>query len=379
MPNSLSAIDYVKSQLAEHLLEYSQAVTKVREELDSYYALTILSNARRGVMISTVQTVNDFCDLLDDIKMGRGRPAMRALRSIFESLITILDITSQSEAIDRYEEHYAVVMYQAATMNAGLTGITGNDLRAERHHRHKQQRTYKMEHDDAISKRGSEFARSWIDVSLRSRAARHGLTDDYDLYRVLSSSIHLSAGGIRGIERHQEGTPVFRFGPDLLNCPLVLNEGLRYFRRFVETHSDHTGIAADRVFNALATLESLRTAYRRLILGIDRSLWPDHLPIGTILVRALLPDGRRKWLLHDNQCHRIIECSDPETVQEEILESIEDILTRAESTTNLRDEWITVAVLDTTADPLPKAKWRPDGHLVPLEWNPHGLMLPWDQ
>ena len=90
MPNSLSAIDYVKSQLAEHLLEYSQAVTKVREELDSYYALTILSNARRGVMISTVQTVNDFCDLLDDIKMGRGRPAMRALRSIFESLITIL-------------------------------------------------------------------------------------------------------------------------------------------------------------------------------------------------------------------------------------------------------------------------------------------------
>lgn len=378
MKEELSSIGYVQAQVAEHLPGLNRAVAEIRKELGAYVGL-VHPSAHRGVNLLTVQTVNDFSDLLADIGMGRGRPAIRGLRSIFESLVTMLDIASGTDAADRYEEHYAVVRYQAATMKVALTGLAGNDLRAENHRRRKQQRTYRKAHDEAIAKRGRSFERTWSDESLQTRAARHGYTKDYDLYRVLSSSVHVAAGGARGVERRYDETPVYRFGPDLLNCPLALSEGLRYFVLFVEALADQTGIPAERLISTLTGLEALIGAYRRLIWRIDGDLWPDNLPIGMIVVRALLPDGQRRWILHDNQQQRIIACSDPKNATQEQIESAERLLDTVEDTHRNRDEWITVALVQATADPLTRAKWRSDGHLVPLDWNPHGLMFPWDQ
>ena len=381
MQEALSAIPYVQTQIEEHLPEYSRAVSEMRRELGVYNG-QVHSSAHRGVSLLMVQTANDFSDLLADIGMGRGRPAGRGLRSIFESLITMLDITSGgSDTVDRYVEHHAVVMYQAATMEAGLTGLTGNDLRSERHHRRKQQRIHKQAHDAAIAKRGEGFKRRWTEKTLKARAARHGYVEDYNLYGVLSSSVHVSAGGVQGIERFYEGTPVYRFGPDLLACPLALNEGLRYFRLFVESVSAHVGVPAERLIDTLSVLELLRGAYRKLILRIDGDMWPDDLPIGMIVVRALLPDGQRKWLLHDNQQERIIECSSPKNATQQQMDSAEQSLDEWEEEHQDRDEWITIALLEATADPLPHARWRPEGLLAQLDpiRNPYGLILPWDQ
>ena len=386
MQEELSPSVRMQALIEEHLPEYSRAVIEIRRELGAYGALVnpfahLHPSTQRSVSLLQVQTANDFIDLLDDLGMGRGRPAMRGLRSIFESLVTMLDIASGgNDAADRYEEHYAVVMYLAATMRAGLTGLTGNDLRSERHRRRKQERIHKQAHDEAIAKRGGRLRRSWTDESMEDRAARHGYAEDYDLYRVLSSSTHVTAGGARGVERRYDETPVYRFGPDLLNCPMVLNEGLRFFRLFVEAHSAHTGVPAERLIGTLSDLESLRPAYRKLLLRIDSAMWPDELPVtGMIVVRALLPDGQRKWLLHDNQQGRIIECSHPRNATAGQIETTEPLLDAVEETPRDPDEWITVALEGAIADPLPSARWRPDGHLVPLDWNPHGLILPWDQ
>ena len=230
MQEEFGAIGYVKTAIAEYLPGYHQAVNDVLQELVAYTEL-VHPSGHRGVSLLTVQTANDFSDLLADIGMGRGRPAIRCLRSIFESLVTMLDIAGgYSNTTDRYEDHHAVVMYKAATMEAGLTGLTGNDLRAERHIRRKQERMYKQAHDVAIATWGSQFSKRWADGSLRDRAERHGFANDYSLYGVLSSTIHVSGGGVRGIERPYVEGPVYRFGPDLLDCPLALNEGLRYFR-----------------------------------------------------------------------------------------------------------------------------------------------------
>ena len=308
---------------------------------------------------------------------------MRVLRSIFESLITMLDIAGGgSDVADRYAEQYAVVGYLAATMNAGLTGLTGNDLRSERHRRHKQERIHKQAHDEAIAKRGGRFRRSWTDESLEDRASRHGYAEDYDLYRVLSSSTHVSAGGARGVERQYGDRLVYRFGPDLHNCPMALNEGLRFFRLFMEALSAHTGVPAERVIGTLSALESLRRDYRKLVLRLDGAMWPDELPvIGMVVVRALLPDGQRKWLLHDNQQGRIIECSHPRNATQEQLEATEPRLDAVEELPGYREEWVTVALEGATADPLPRARWRPEGLLAELDpiRNPYGLILPWDQ
>ena len=351
----------------------------MRKELAAYNSA--LSGSRRpGVGILVAQAVNDFSDLLADLEMGRGRPAMRCLRSIFESLITMLDITDpNSDAIDRYEEHYGVARYQAATMRAGLTGLTGNDLRAERHRRHKEQRRHKQAHDEALAKRGSQFKRNWAGETLMKRAARHGYGDDYDLYRVASSPIHVSPGGMSGIERQYDDKSVYRFGPNLVDCPLAFIEGLRYFKLFIEALASHTGFTAERVLQALSALESLQKEYRKTIHSIDENLWPIVAPIGSIVVRALLPDGRRKWILHDNDQGKIIECSPPKGLPKSQIEAAEEALNKAEDTLCEREEWITAALVRATADPLPQARWRPEGLIVPLDWNPYELMLPWDQ
>lgn len=380
MQEELSPVVRMQGLIAEHLPEYGRAVTEIRRELGAHGG-RVHPFAHSGVSLLLVQTANDFIDLLDDLGMGRGRPAMRGLRSIFESLITMLDIASgDSDAADRYAEQYSVVTYQAATMRAGLSGLAGNDLRSERHRRRKQERIHKQAHDEAIAKRGGRLRRSWTDESLEDRAARHGYAEDYDLYRVLSSSTHVTAGGARGVARRYDDSLVYRFGPDLDNCPLALNEGLRFFRLFVEALSAHTGVPAERVIDTLTALEPLCGAYRKFILSIDSAMWPDELPvIGMIVVRALLPDGHRKWLIHDNQQGRIIECSRPKNATREQLEATEPLLDEVEETPRDSEEWVTVALEGVTADPLPDAKWRPDGLLVPLDWNPHGLILPWDQ
>ena len=379
MGEDLSAIGHVKAQVGEHLPEYSRAVGRMRREIGAYVGL-VHPVAHRGVNLLVAQTANDFIDLLDDIGMGRGRPALRGLRSIFESFITMLDIADgDSSTADRYAEHYSVVMYQAATMEAGLTGLAGNDLRAERHSRRKQQRTNKQAHDEALANKGGSFKRNWTDEPLRDRAVRHGYAKDYDFYRVLSSSTHVSAGGARGIERRYGETPVYRFGPDLLNCPLALNEGLRYCRLFVEALSSHTGIPAEKLVGALSALESLRDGYRKLISRIDAELWPDHPPLGMIVVRASLPDGQRKWLLHDNQQRRIIECSNPKNSAQPQIDNAERWLDNTEETLPDRYEWITAALTGAAADPLTGARWRSDELLAPLGLNSNGLMLPWDQ
>lgn len=379
MPEDLSAISYVKAQVDEHLPEYSRAVGRIRREIGAYVGL-VHPYGHRGINLLVAQTSNDFIDLLDDIGMGRGRPALRGLRSILESFITMLDISSGDvDTADRYAEHYAVVMYQAATMEAGLSGLSGNDLRAERHRRHKQQRMHKQAHEEAIASRGGSFRRNWTDEPLKARADRHGHANDYDFYRVLSASTHVSAGGARGVERRYGETPVYRFGPDLLNCPLALNEGLRYFKLFIEALSAHTGISAESLISVLSDLESSRGAYRKLISRIDGDLWPDQTPLGMMVVRALLPDGQRKWLLHDNEQGRIIECSGPKISTQQQIENAERSLDTVEATHPDRGEWITVALLGATADPLMQARWRSDEHLAPFDFNSRELMLPWDQ
>ena len=379
MYRGLDASRTIQSLISQDLPGFGPAAAEVRKELAAYNS-TSSGSGRPGVGVLVMQTSNDFSDLLADVEMGRGRPAVRGLRSIFESLITILDITGpDSDAIDRYEDHCGVARYQAATMRAGLTGLTGNDLRSERHRRRKEQRLHRQAHDEALAKWGAQFKRSWASKSLRDRAVQHGYGDDYDLYRVASLPIHVSSGGMSGIERQYGDTSVFRFGHDLVDCPMAFNEGLRYFRLFVEALAVHTGFTAERVLQALSALESLRAEYRKVVRRIDESLWPSVAPIGGIVVRALLPDGRRKWILHDNDQRRIIECHPPKGAAEFQIRSAEDAIDEVEDTQRERDEWFTVAILGATADPLPDAKWRPDGFLVPVDWNPYGLILSWDQ
>ncbi len=266
MPDELSPCIQLRALVAKRLPEYNRALSAVRRELDAYAWQVHSAVAPRGIGLLLAQTANDFIDVLDDISMVRGRPAMRGLRSIFESLITMLEIASDgSEVLDRYTDQYAIDCYQAATMNAGLTGLNGDDLRSERHRRRKQQCIHKQARDKALAKTEWQSRKAWPESSLKDRAARHGYNADYDLYRVLSSLVHVTAGGARGIERQYNDQLAYRLGPDLQNCPMVFNESLRFFRLFAEALSTYMDISAERLIRALSALEALRSDYRKLI------------------------------------------------------------------------------------------------------------------
>ncbi len=96
-----------------------------------------------------------------------------------------------------------------------------------------------------------------------------------------------------------------------------------------------------------------------------------------VVVRALLPNGQRKWLIHHNQQEQIIECHPPSNATQQQLKSAEEVLDEVEQRSCIREEWVTVALFDTTAEPLPDAKWRSEmllAHLDPIR-NPHRLTL----
>ncbi|MCA1706717.1 MAG: hypothetical protein LC808_27015 [Actinobacteria bacterium] len=65
----------------------------------------------------------DFLDLITDICRGRGRPALRSARSLFELLITLHDITSSPDLAERYFRHQFVVSQQMATLDMGKTSF----------------------------------------------------------------------------------------------------------------------------------------------------------------------------------------------------------------------------------------------------------------
>ena len=100
-------------------------------------------------------------------------------------------------------------------------------------------------------------------------------------------------------------------------------------------------------------------ASRKLIDRIDDDMWPDEPSIAVVVMRALLPDGQRKWLLHDRQQQRIIECSHPQGASQKHLDTVERALDEVGDTCSGRRKWVTAVVVGATADPLQSSKWRP--------------------
>lgn len=370
---------FIHRNILEALPDLGQAIAETRQELFAFN-VTTSTNRQRGIGILLVQAINDFSDLLADIAMGRGRPAMRCLRTVFESLITMKDITNpNSNDLQRYEDFFAVASYQEAIMEVGMSGLVGKRLRAERHRKHKEERKHKKAHDEAIAKWGKGFKHNWTNRTFRQRAAKHGFSEEYKIYRLASSIVHVSSGGMSGIEREYDELNVHRFGPNLIDCPLAFSEGLRLFETFIEGIANYTGVSADRVNQSLAKLKLLQVDYREYITRLDQSLWPKEPPFGHMVVRALLPNGERKWIIHDQTQQRIIECHPPKAVTSLQLKNAEASLNEWEALHPVRPDWITSALLGATSVPLTDANWRSEEIITPFEWNANKLLLPWDK
>ncbi|HEV2809003.1 MAG TPA: hypothetical protein VGV93_01225 [Acidimicrobiales bacterium] len=76
---------------------------------------------------------NDFLDLLFDAASGRGRPATRAARTLFEHELDALDVEADSELATRWLDHLPMAGLAQAKMSLPEKHLHGKALKGFRH------------------------------------------------------------------------------------------------------------------------------------------------------------------------------------------------------------------------------------------------------
>jgi hypothetical protein len=150
----------------------------------------------RAVSVVLTQATNDLIDLLFDSCSGRGRPALRAARSLYELAVTLPEVVGDDARAERYMDHLAVAVASEAKLARPERALRGPARRRYARRRAVLGRESASRVDAAEAKYGRAFKRSWADGSLRDRATKAGFDDeDYEFYRLSSAILHGAAGG----------------------------------------------------------------------------------------------------------------------------------------------------------------------------------------
>lgn len=326
-----------------------------------------INHGPEGLSPLVTQAANDFLDLISDICRGRGRPALRAARSLYEVLITLHDIIDSPEAAERYSRHRFVVLQQLATLDLGENLLPKKHRSAALHAKKKLLKKYEQDFDQALRDYGPGFKRGWATSDLYSRGSRFGLSGEYEFYRLASGILHVSSGGGIGLVSEISGQIIHRQGPALELCPLAFLYGVWFFRAFVaRLGSDLGGPRHEELEEHLAMCLGYWAEYRRGIRKIDASLWPaDPEPpsVLPVLAFASLPQVRR-WYLWDQNSNLICEATPPESLPEKQQTIIESFIREHRTQSPSSTELITAVVVGAPARPKPGAKWQPGGRVM---------------
>lgn len=260
------------------------------------------------------QLCNDFLDLLADLLAGRGRPAMRTARTIFESSITLMDVTSDHKLDDRYADHLWIAAFLESQWSLGEELLSEAERVSEKERRDKYQASARAKFDalTADEKYGKRFINSWIGLDLASRARMYGYGEKYPLYKIASAFVHSGAGGAHGIETLIDSRRVVRTGPALAACPPAAIFGVRVFRElFMKIPSENLP-SADGLTGALSELEHAWPEYRQAVLVLDKNFWPASAPEqGFALVARVTGAGEISWFIADRRGKRLTPSQGP--------------------------------------------------------------------
>lgn len=354
----LDAPEEIGAAISAVLPEYMAVIEELVGEIHPFMTYLHSSTAGTGLGALSTQATNAFVDIVYDLRHGRGRPALTNVRSLFELLVTTLDIVGSKKLDTRYRDHEWVVLQQQAELTFELELLPTKERSALRHQQKKIKRDYRAKYDEVVARYGSSFARSWAAEDLALRAARHGLEKEYDFYRVASAVLHGSAGGIMGLRAEIESATVFRLGPALSLCPPALLQALRYYGMFVRALRQRGGPAVPEL---LAKIEEARRRwqeYRRAIMRLDRSIWPDAPPAVPTVIFAFKEGGAfRQWYVHDPLAGQVCEASPPKSLPADLEKTLDELIATV-STMASPSELITVALPGIAPRPRPGAKWQ---------------------
>ncbi len=299
---------------------------------------------------------NDVRILLIRVLDGDGRSAARAARAIFEELVTLAEVSSDSVAAERYKMHEAVTADLLARRRPGLELLSESAGRAEGRRLRDRAKRLRPTLDAAVNKFGSTFRRNWSAGNLHDTAKRHGLADEYDGYRILSGVMHGTSGALLGTRRTVRGEVVHRLGPDFELCALAYIEGLRWVRMFLERIPsaerapwDDIGLS-DKVDALIAAYPTLFSTLRE----IDKRTWPEMAMPAPAAVLAFYPRGVERWYRYDPR-YDTLTLADAPVPEPPNLEAL-----RARAITYdpslFHGRPMTAVVLHTTVQPHPGAK-----------------------
>ena len=321
--------------------------------------------AKEPVGISTIvnQAVNDLTDLVLDTSTGRGRPALRSTRSLFELLVTLRDVLAMPELGQRYEDfRFVVEVLQAELQVDDRTVVTSGG-----HEKTASRNDLRAKVDELVSLYGASFRRQWINQSLRDRAARHSLEEEYDFYKLASAVLHGAAGGELGQRRTIGGQVVHRQGPALFLCEISLRKGLQYFVHIVnECGPGIGGPSLSSLQNALKACIDLLPDYERALAKVDNDLWPQSAPATVDPVLVVYDSGERTaWFIHDPQRVAACRALPPRELPPETRIGLESLLKflreRAEPFNAL-----SIAVPGLQVEVRPGTRWIHCGNQVPI-------------
>lgn len=305
------------------------------------------------------QATNDFLDLILEAMSGRGRPAARSSRALYEHIVNLRWVTNQPDQAQRYCDHAAIGDLLDLDLNTPTEDqYTGVTRKRVRHWRKKLERRIRPAAAAALDTYGESFRRSWTPTNLRDRARTVGLDTDYDLYRLLSSVIHGSAAGDLGQRQEIDGRQVVRTGPAVALCPLALRTGLGWYRMIVgEVEASLGSGATDGLAPALDQLAADLPTHEALCHLVDAELWPDEPPQSIVFLRVEV-GGQWRWLLLDADLPRTIEV-EPIGLGDDQRKWLESEVAAVEEANPDRTQPLIIAVAGVSGSPRPGAAWEP--------------------
>lgn len=380
-PNLLDAARAVKSLVYDEFAGALRLESVCTDDLRMFARLffsSITDSSPSAISKSLIgnQSINDFVDLCFELLYGRGRPALRVARALFEHHVNLLDVTRNSDYAQRYKDHQAIAAIVESEGEFGVEYLASSkDKRIQRHILRKLDKESRNEYMKAIASYGSTFRRQWSPMTLADRATQHGLARDYEFYRFASIVLHGSAGGTKGtvVAPPRYERPVHRTGPALSLCPLAYLYGVRFFRLTVIELSVGQLTASGK--SLVARLDEILNdwpEYRSAIHRIDRGIWPSAEPFGLVSIMAVDRRKSVRWFLHDPETRAVAYANPPGP----------GMLSRTQSA-NLRkfvdnlplsafgegEDWITMAVLNVTLTLEKDAVWRNEREILPDQPN----------
>ncbi|WP_086149258.1 DUF5677 domain-containing protein [Cellulosimicrobium sp. KWT-B] len=257
---------------------------------------------------------NDAIALLAHVDRYDGRSAAHAARALYEHLVNLMDVTSSgANTSDRYLDHRYVTADQVSKRTWHLPLLKGRTRRREKDRLDELRRKVARKAADAVTKWGKSFRRGWAEGNLLERATAHGIEDGYEGYRILSGVIHGSSGGLSGLVREVQGTPVHRIGPDMQLAAVAYREGLLSMYEIAGHLVTLTGrMEAERLRGLTANLLHGTQEVMEGLQHEDNKMWPTAPPPpGLAAIAGIYPSGRVRWYVLETATETIAVAEPP--------------------------------------------------------------------